>query len=111
MLFQSTIRGRLEEDDQKAPVLILKPPQSLAEYFDLKEVPQSERNPAKHLQMVHDEYIRVARTLIATGMSPKTGLLLADAQRYFPENEELWTEDPFPLEMLANRRLASETRG
>jgi hypothetical protein len=110
MLFQSTIRGRLEEDDQKAPVLILKPPQSLAEYFDLKEVLQSERSPAKHLQMVHDEYIRVARKLIATGMSPKTGLLLADARRYFPQSDELQTEEAFPLEMLANQRLASETR-
>ena len=96
MLFQSTIRGRLEEDDQKVPVLILKPPQSVAEYFDLKEVPQSERSAAKHLQMVHDEYIRVARKLIATGMPPETGLLLADARRYFPENEELQTEELVP---------------
>ncbi len=109
MLFQSTIRGRLEEDDQKAPVLILKPPQSVAEYFDLKEVPQSERSAAKHLQMVHDEYIRVARKLIATGMPPETGLFLADARRYFPENADLQTEDAFPLETLANQRLASET--
>ena len=31
MLFQSTVRGRLEEDDQRNPVLILKPPQSVAE--------------------------------------------------------------------------------
>ena len=108
MLFQSTIRGRLEEDDQKAPVLILKPPQSLAEYFDSKEVSQGERSAAKHLQMVRDEYIRVARKLIATGMPPETGLLLADARRYFPEGEELQAEEPFPLERLADQRLASE---
>jgi hypothetical protein len=80
----------------------------VAEYFDLKEVPQGERSAAKHLQMVHDECIRVARKLIATGMSPQTGLLLADARRYFPEGEELQTEDSFPLEMLANQRLDSE---
>jgi hypothetical protein len=110
MLFQSTMRGRLEEDEEKVPMLILKPPQSLAEYFDLKEVPQSERSAAKHLQMVHDEYVRVARKLIATGMPPQIGLLLADAGRYFPEDEELQAEDPFPLEMLANQRLASEER-
>jgi hypothetical protein len=107
MLFQSTIRGRLEENDQKALVLILKPPQSPAEYFELREVTQKERSPAKHLQMVHDEYIRVARKLIATGMPPRTGLLLADAERYFPENEELRTEGSFPLEVLASQRLAS----
>jgi len=111
MLFQSTIRGRLEEDDQKAPVLILKPPESMVDYFDLKEVPQDERSPAKHLQMARDEYIRVARKLIATGMPPQIGLLLADARRYFPENEELQSEDSFPLEMLANQRLASEKPG
>jgi hypothetical protein len=108
MLFQSTVRGRLEEDDQKAPLLILKPPQSPAEYFDLREVTQEERSPAKHLQMVHDEYIRVARKLISTGMPPRTGLLLADVKRYFPENEDLPTEGSFPLEVLASQRLASE---
>jgi hypothetical protein len=108
MLFQSTIRGRLEEDDQKAPVLILKPPQSPAEYFDSKELPQSERSAAKLLQMVHDEYIRVARKLIATGMPARTNLLLADAERYFPENEELRGEGSIPLEVLASQRLTSE---
>jgi hypothetical protein len=106
MLYQSTVRGRLEEDDQKKPVLILKPPQNEAEYFELKELPQQERSSAKHLQMVHDEYIRVARTLIDTGLPPETGLLLADAQRYFPDNEEFQGEDPLPLETLANQPLA-----
>ena len=107
MLFQATVRGRLEEDDQKNPVLILKPPQSVAEYFDLKEVPQGERNAARHLQMVQDEYIRVARKLIETGLPPETGVLLADAQRYFPEKAELQGDDPFPLERLASQELAS----
>ena len=104
------MRGRLEEDEQKNPVLILKPPQSVAEYFELKEVPQSERSAAKHLQMVQDEYIRVARKLIDTGLPPETGILLADAQRYFPEKAELQRDDPFPLERLANQRLASEEK-
>jgi len=108
MLFQSTIRGRVEEDDQKAPVLILKPPQSVTDYFEFKEVPQSERSAAKHVQMVHDECIRVARKLIATGMPSQIGMLLADAQRYFPEKQELQAEVPFPLEILASQSLASE---
>lgn len=107
MLFQSTIRGRLEEDDQKSVVLILKPPQSMAEYFDLKEVPQGERSAAKHLQMVHDEYIRVARKLVETGLPPETGVLLADAQRYFPDQPKLLCSDPFPLELLAKQELVS----
>jgi hypothetical protein len=108
MLFQSTIRGRLEEGDDKAPVLILKPPQSVADYFDLKEVPQGERCSEKHLQMVRDEYIRVARKLSDTGLPPRTGVLLADSQRYFPGEEELHSSDPFALELLAKRKLAPE---
>jgi hypothetical protein len=108
MLYQSTIRGRLEEDDQKRPVLILKPPQSVAEYFDLKELPQRERSAESHLQMVHDEYIRVARTLIETGMPAETGVLLADAQRYFQDQAELQSDDPFPLQRLAEQELVSE---
>jgi len=111
MLFQSTIRGRLEEDDEQVLVLILKPPQSVAEYFDLKEVPQSERSAAKHLQMVHDEYIRVARKLIDTGMPAETDVLLADAQRYFPDQQELQGNDPFSLELLATQKLVSEENG
>ena len=111
MLFQSTIRGRLEEDDQKTLVLILKPPQSVAEYFDLKELPQSERSSARHQQMVHDEYIRVARKLIDTGLPAQTPILLADSQRYFPDLEELQSDDPFPLERLAEQELASEGSG
>ena len=111
MLFQSTVRGRLEEDDEKKLVLILKPPQSVAEYFDLKEVPQGERSAAKHLKMVHDEYIRVARKLIATGLPAETDLLLADAQRYFPDQQELQRDDSFPLEVLAQQKLLSEESG
>lgn len=110
MLFHSTIRGRLEEDEQKEPVLILKPPQSVAEYFDLKELPEQERTPAKHLEMVHDEYIRVARTFIETGLPSEIGLLLADAKRYFPDDEELQTDEPLTVEILAKRRLLSENR-
>ena len=108
MLFQATVRGRLEEYDEKVRVLILKPPQSVAEYFDLKEVPQGERSAPKHLQMVHDEYIRVARKLIETGLPPRTDVLLADAQRYFPDQAELQGRDPFPLELLAGLELVSK---
>ncbi len=108
MLFQSTIRGRLEEDDERTLVLILKPPQNVAEYFELKEIPQAERSAEKHLQMVHDEYIRVGRTLIDTGLPASTPLLLADAHRYFPDQKEFQGNDPFPLELLAGQRLASD---
>jgi hypothetical protein len=74
----------------------------------LKELPQSERNADRFLQMVHDECIRVARKLIATGLSPGIGLHLADAQRYFSDHDELLRNDPIPLALLANQVLISE---
>jgi hypothetical protein len=108
MLFQSAVRGRLEEDDQKTPVLILKPPQGVGDYFDFKEVPQSERSSARFLRMVHDEFIRVARKLIATGLPAGTSLHLADARRYYPNRSELLGDDPFPIELLAKQELCSQ---
>jgi hypothetical protein len=58
--------------------------------------------------MIHDECIRVARKLIATGLPPGTGAHLADAQRYFPNRDELLRNDPFPIELLAKQELISE---
>jgi hypothetical protein len=72
----------------------------------LKEVPPKERSAAKHLQMVHDECIRVARKLIDTGLPAEIGLLLADAQRYFPGSDDLLSNDPMRLELLAKQELA-----
>ena len=60
MLFEATVRGRLEQNDEKQPVLVLKAPQSVREYFEFKEVAESDRNAATHIRMVHDEYIRIA---------------------------------------------------
>jgi hypothetical protein len=101
MLFESAVRGRVEEDDDGRPVVILKPPLDPGEYFDSREVPRADRSPAAFIEMVHDEYIRVARKLIATGLSGKMGLHLADVRRFFPGQKELHALEPFPLERLA----------
>jgi hypothetical protein len=101
MLFESAVRGRLEDDDDGRPVVILKPPMNPGEYFDSREVPQSDRNPANFIEMVHDEYIRVARKLISTGLSGEMGLYLADVRRFFPGRDELLELESFPLERLA----------
>ena len=103
MLFQSAVRGRLEDGDDERPVVILKPPLDPREYFDLREVPQAERSPAAFIEMVHDEYIRVARKLIATGLSGEMGLHLADVRRFFPGQDELLELEPFPLERLTEQ--------
>jgi hypothetical protein len=111
MFFESTVRGRLEEDDERRPLLILKEPQSVREYFEFKSVPEKERNPERHVQMVHDEYIRIARRLIDTGLSPQIAVELTGLQKFFPGQDELVKAEPFPLSLLAKQPLTGEKDG
>jgi len=108
MYFEATFRGRLEEDDLKQPILTLKEPQSVKEYFDFKNVPERERCAERHLQMVHDEYIRIARKLIDTGFPPETGVELTGLGKFFPGQEVLSDSEPFPLGLLAEQALTTE---
>jgi hypothetical protein len=108
MFYAATVRGRVEEEDDKTPVLILKAPQSVREYFEFREVPEDLRNPETHVRMVHDEYVRVARTLIATGLPPELGVRLTEFEKFFPDHKHLEEMEPFPLEMLAKLKLTSE---
>ncbi|MBI2316760.1 MAG: hypothetical protein HYU75_07035, partial [Betaproteobacteria bacterium] len=108
MHFQATYRGRLEEDELKKPILILKPPQSVREYFEFKEVPEADRGLDRFTRMVRDEGIRIARKLIATGMDAQIRIHLSSASRFFAAPPELHGSDPFPLELLARQRLSAE---
>jgi hypothetical protein len=108
MLFTATVRGRLEEDEEKRPVLIIKAPQNVREYFDFKEVPEADRKPETHVRMVHDEYIRIARKLIASGMDGRTGVHLTDVEKLFPGYTELLGAQPVALEVLAIQKLSNE---
>jgi signal transduction histidine kinase len=107
MVWRTVVRGRIEDDESKEPVLILKPPQDVGEYFDFREVPEDERSNARYLQMVRDEYVRVARTLMATGLPPSTPLLLADGPRFFGPDARL-AGSGARLEALAARPLSTE---
>ena len=106
--FQATVRGRLEEDDEKRPVLILKAPQNVREYFDFKELPEEQRSAEAYNRMVHDEYIRVARKLIASGMDPGIGVLLTDIPKLFPGCAALLEKEPVELQVLADQKLTGE---
>jgi hypothetical protein len=108
MLFEATVRGRLEEDEEKQPVLVLKAPQSVREYFEFKEVAESERTAATHIRMIHDEYIRIARRLIASGMDEGMGVYLTDLGKHFPDSPELLEKEPFALGVLAGLRVSNE---
>jgi len=108
MLWRTIVRGRVETDENKQPMLILKPPQDLGEYFDFREVPEAERSTARFLQMVRDEYVRTAQTLIATGIPSTTPVLLADAPRFFGADPMLTGTSPSPLGSLAERPQSAE---
>jgi signal transduction histidine kinase len=108
MFFQATVRGRLEEDEGKRPLLILKAPQNVREYFEFKELPEEKRSAEAYSRMVHDEYVRIARKLIATGMDPEMGVLLTDIPRLFPGCAALLEKEPIELRVLADQRLTGE---
>jgi signal transduction histidine kinase len=108
MFFQATVRGRLEGDEERRPVLILKAPQNVREYFDFKELPEEKRSAEAYNRMVHDEYIRIARKLVATGMDGETGVLLTDIPRLFPGAAALLEKEPVELRVLAEQRLSGK---
>ena len=110
-LFQATLRGRLEEDEDKQSMLILKAPQNMREYFHFREVPEHEWSSERFIRMVHDEYVRVARKLVETGMPPETGVLATDLKKLFPADSELFAREPFALEVLARQQLSTEKVG
>jgi hypothetical protein len=108
MLFEATVRGRLEEEEDKTPALIFKSPQSVREYFEFKGVPDEERKPEKYFEMVRDELIRISRKIIDTGMPADIGVRVTDLKKFFPNHEELAEQEPFPLETLARLTQHSE---
>jgi signal transduction histidine kinase len=108
MFFEATVRGRLEEDEERRPVLILKAPQNVREYFQFKEVPEAMRSAEAYNRMVHDEYIRIARKLIASGIEPGMGVLLTDIPKLFPGCAALLEKEPVELRVLADQRLTAE---
>jgi len=108
MCYESTVRGRLERGSLGEMVLTLKEPRSVREFFEFKNLPEEERSPEKHVQMVHDEYIRVARKLIVTGLPSEIGVELTSLSKFFPKEVGLPRTGPFPLELLASQPLTTE---
>jgi hypothetical protein len=105
MFFEVTVRGRLEPDAEKRPVLTLKAPQNIREYFEYKNVPEEERSFGAYVRLVHDEYVRVARHLLGTGIPPDTLVLVDRLQEFFPGAPELAGADPLSLTRVASQPL------
>ncbi len=110
MLFEATVRGRLEEEEDRTPTLIFKCPQSVQEYFEFKGVPEEERQPAKYITMVHDELIRISRIIIDTGMPEDISVRVTDLNKFFAYYQELSEQESFPLKILARLNQHSEKR-
>jgi hypothetical protein len=111
MFFEVTVRGRLEPDEEGRPTLTLKAPQNVREYFEFKNVPEEEWSAGAYARMVRDEYVRVARKLLETGMPPGTAVLVDRLQEFFPEDPDLIRAEPFSLDLLANRSIATRASG
>jgi hypothetical protein len=106
MFFEVAVRGRMEPDEQRRPTITLKAPQSVREYFEYKDVPEDERSAATYARMVRDEYVRVARKLVETGMPPDTIVLVDRLREFFPEDSELVRAEPFSVGVLASQTVA-----
>jgi len=106
MFFEVVVRGRMEPDEQRRPAITLKAPQNIREYFEYKDVPEDERSAARYARMVRDEYVRVARTLVETGMPPETTVLVDRLQEFFPGEPELAKAEPFSVGFLARQPIA-----
>jgi hypothetical protein len=111
MFFEATTRGRLEPDEEKRPTMTLKAPQSLREFFEFKNVPDENRSAATFGRMVREEYIRVARKLVESGMPAETIVLIDRLREFFPDEPDLATAEPFSLDVLASRPLAEVPKG
>jgi hypothetical protein len=105
MFFLAGMRGRIEDDEEKQSILILKAPQNVAEFFDLRETPTGQRSAELFQRMVHDEYVRVARKLIATGLNEEILTEITDARKFFPDAPYLESPSPFPLRLMAAESL------
>lgn len=111
MFFEVAVRGRMEPDEEKQPVITLKAPQNIREYFVYKDVPEEDWSAAEYGRMVRDEYVRVARALVGTGMPPQITVLVDRLREFFPEAPELAEEEPFPLGVLAKQPLPERPGG
>jgi len=107
--YEAAVRGRLEENSRREPMLILKTPYSVRDYFEFKGLPEDRFSAEAFNRMVHDEYIRIARILAATGLPPVTPVQLTDLARFLPDLEDRFHSDPIPLALLAEERLETES--
>ena len=109
MFFQATVRGRLEEDEEKRPVLILKAPQNVREYFDFKELPEetAERrglqpDGARRVHPDRPQAHRHGHGRRRRASSSRT------SRSSSPGDTALLEKEPVELRVLADQKLSGE---
>jgi hypothetical protein len=108
MFYEAAVRGRLEEDSRREPVLILKTPHNVREYFEFKELPEERFSAETFKRMIREEYICIAGVLGATGLPHEIPVHLTDLPRFLPELEAEFGSKPFPLSRLAGLAPSGE---
>jgi two-component sensor histidine kinase len=105
MLYRAVFRGRYETDDKYGTALILKAPHSFEDYWELRDVPEAERDIAGVARVIHNEYVLIARHLAATGMDPGTRVYITNADQYFEAFGQKLAGDPCALLELSELAL------
>ena len=109
ILFESTVRGRLEENEDHSPEITLKSPCSVHEFFEFKNVSEKERCACKFKQMMHDEYILIARKLVNSGLPPTCTVQASNMRQYFTDFDSVFKRESFSIFLLAEQKLTIET--
>lgn len=105
MLFEAVFRGRYETDDKCGTALILKSPHKLEEYWELRGKDRKRVVRRRGLRMIHNEYVLIARHLIATGMEPSTMVYITNLEQCFSKLGQTFSGDPFPIKELADQEI------
>ena len=108
MFFESTVRGRLEENRENNPELILKTPHSVYQYFEMKNLPEKQRNTDTFIRLMHDEYILIARKLMQTGMPDDIHVHATNIAKYFKNYPPFFESEPILISLLEKQPLSSE---
>ena len=120
MLFEATVRGRLEQGANGRPVLVLKAPQNVREYFEFKEVPEA-RSQRRHPRADGPRRVHPDRAppRSGRGWTPGPTVHLTDLGKFFPDRPDLVASEPFcprgprrrgPQQRVNARRAGREAR-
>ncbi len=108
MFYESTVRGRLENNKDKKPEVVLKAPSNIPNFFEFKKVAKKERCACKYHQMMRDEYILIARKLVNSGLPSEFDVKATNMTKYFPDFDTVFKSEPFALGLLAEQKLSNE---